>query len=204
MSHKRKLAGLFMLLVAVVATVAVSISNGATSPSATSVVSALATPVTSASGIAAREAFRQTATTGVDPSTPAGQADLTKAVPAPIAGSSAQAWLAPQGEKVCLFVPSPTGNYGSSCFSASSIQEGAAIVITLRANGDPNGSVTVAQIVPDGQSGPRVTAADGAASSVAVQSNVAAAVLPASDTVSTGLGATDLSSLIQKPTLHRP
>jgi hypothetical protein len=205
MSHKRKLAGLLVILVAVVATVAVSIaSSGASSPSATLVVSALSTPVTSASDIAAREAFARTATEGVDPSTPSGQADLAKAVPAPIAGSSAQAWLAPEGEDICLFIPSPTGNYGSSCFSESAIQQGAGVVVTLKADGDVNGSVTVAEIVPDGQSGPRVTDASGGSSGIAVQSNVAAAVLPASDTVTTGLENMDLSSLIRKPTYHNP
>jgi hypothetical protein len=204
MSHKRKLIGSLVVLAAIVATGAVNISSGASSPTANSVVSALSTPVTNAHLIAARETFEQVAAKGVDPSTPPGEADLAKAVPTSIAGSDELAWLAPQGDGICLFVPSPAGNYGSSCFSATRISEGVAVVMTLKANGDEKGTVTVAQIVADGNSGPSVTSADGSKSSIAVESNVAAAVLPASDTVSTGQGEVALSSLIQKPTFHNP
>jgi hypothetical protein len=212
MSQKRKLAALLAVLVAVAIVAVTSVSNGAgvkarptvlgLKAKAASVVSTFSSPLTSPAEIAARKSFeaslRKTAVVG-DPSVPSEHADLEEAKPAPIAGSSQTAWIAPEGENICAFIPNPaTGGYGSSCYSPAQITAGKAIVFIAHANGGPNSTVTYVQILANGASGPSVTTASGATSQVAVQSNVAAAALPATDTVSTGLGSVRLSSFTNR------
>jgi hypothetical protein len=212
MSQKRKLSALMAVVVAVAIPVVAGISSGAglnarpavlgLQAKAASVVSAFSSPLTDPSEIAARKSFqasqRNTASGG-DPSIQSEHADLGEAKPAPIAGSSQTAWIAPEGENICAFVPNPaTGGYGASCYSPEQIKTGKAIVFIAHANGGPNSTVTYVQILANGASGPSVTTASGSTSQVAVQSNVAAAILPASDTISTGLGDVNLSSFTNK------
>jgi hypothetical protein len=212
MSNKRKLSALLVVTVAFAIAAVASMSSGAglkprpavlgLKAKAASVVSAFSSPLTSPAEIAARKAFatgqRDRAITG-DASVPSEHADLEDAQPAAIAGSSQTAWIAPEGENVCAFIPNAaTGGYGSSCYSPEQIEGGKAIVFVAHADGGPKSTVTYVQILADGAAGPSVTTAAGATSTMAVQSNVAAAILPASDTVRTGLGSVDLSSFTNR------
>jgi hypothetical protein len=131
----------------------------------------------------------------------AGDADFSLARAAPIAGSSANVWIAPAGNGVCTYLPDPVDGYGAGCATISEVREGNAVSVLL---GDlPNGAVMFAAVVADGGPEPRVIHRDGSVSSLVVRSNVAAGLLQPSDKVQTGGAAVDLARFAHRPTKVR-
>lgn len=136
-----------------------------------------------------------------DPTIPSNGADLALARPASIVGSTAKVWIAPAGERVCAFIPMTSGGYGVGCASLEAVKAGQAVSIIAKADGEPNATATVVAIVADGASGPSVVDTGGTHSDLPTESNVAAAVLPATDSVVTGLGTANLSEFTKKAEL---
>lgn len=131
---------------------------------------------------------------------PAGDADFALARVAPIAGSSADAWIAPAGNGVCIYLPDPVDGYGTGCSTMTQIDEGRGFSVLF---GDlPEGGVMVAVLVPDGAAAPKVTHGDGSVTTLAVQSNLAAAVLQRTDALDTGATTLELSQFV-RPTKSR-
>lgn len=123
--------------------------------------------------------------------------DFNLARPAPIAGSSDRAWIAPAGDEVCLFVPDPVDGYGATCSSTNDIAAGRAIAILAGAPGEGSRAV-VAALVPDGGQAP--TIADGNSQAMmTVADNVAAATVSSSARVVTAAGTIDLNFLRADP-----
>lgn len=117
---------------------------------------------------------------------PIGTADFSHAVPFPISGSSAHGWLVASGDKACLVLPDPVDGYGASCATPDEAKAGHGVLIMMPQDG--SGPVTIATLVADGGSAPSVMTVNKSNASLAVTGNVAAAVLPSSDTVDTGNG----------------
>jgi len=118
--------------------------------------------------------------TGGDGS-PAATADFALAQPVAVAGSSADAWIAPSGSDVCTYLKDPVDGYGTACSTIEEVRAGGD-TLTL-AGGAPNSPVILAAVIQDGGRAPEVIHGDGSVTALAVQSNVAAAVLPTTDTV---------------------
>jgi hypothetical protein len=131
---------------------------------------------------------------------PAGLADFDLARAAPIAGSSADAWIAPAGDGVCIYLPDPVDGYGAGCSTVTQIDEGRGFSVLF---GDlPEGGVMIAVLVPDGAAPPKVTHGDGSVTTLTVHSNLAAAVLQRTDVVDTGGTTLELSQFV-RPTKSR-
>jgi hypothetical protein len=134
-----------------------------------------------------------------DSSLPASGADLALARPAPIGGSDETAWIAPAGDKVCAFAPLGTEAYGAGCSTLAEVLAGNAVHIAALPSGDSHESVRVVVVVADGQAAPIVTDAEGNTSALPVVANLAAALLPGTDSIRTAGGRTiDLSSFTAK------
>jgi hypothetical protein len=126
-----------------------------------------------------------------------GDADFGLARAAPIAGSSADAWIAPAGNGVCTYLPDPVDGYGAGCSTIGEVKKGKAVSILF---GDvPGGAVMFSAVVADGGSEPRVIHSDGSVSLLAVRSNVAAGLLQSSDTVQTSGATIDLARFADHP-----
>jgi hypothetical protein len=128
------------------------------------------------------------------------RADYAAARPVHVSGSSDDAWLAPSGDKVCVYLPDPVDGFGTTCVSAADAQAGRGVlVLTPQANSSDQ-HIRVAVIVPDGGAAPDVSTADGTESTLPVVNNVAAAVLPASAAkLETAAGALDLALMTRQP-----
>jgi hypothetical protein len=110
-----------------------------------------------------------------------GSADLELARVAPIAGTQADAWIAPAGNGICTYLPDPVDGYGAGCSTLTEIEAGTAYAVLF---GDlPKEEVMFAAVVPDGAAAPSVQLADGSVETLGVHSNVAAAILPSTATV---------------------
>lgn len=108
------------------------------------------------------------------------RADYAAARPARMSGSGDDAWIAPSGDRVCVYLPDPVDGFGTTCASVADARAGRGVgVLTPQANSSDQG-IRVAVIVPDGASAPDVIAADGTESTLPVVNNVAAGVLPLS------------------------
>jgi hypothetical protein len=120
--------------------------------------------------------------------------DFSLARPVPIAGSNAQAWVAPSGDHVCVFIPDPTEGYGAVCSSLAEIEEGKADIAALvdpRQDGDSgplHGNAIVAVLTPNGTVAPDLVSAAGK-TPLDVHNNLAAAEVPAAETVTAAQGA---------------
>jgi len=132
---------------------------------------------------------------------PVGDADFNLARVTTIAGSRADAWIAPAGNGVCVYLPDPVDGYGAGCSTLDQVDEGKAFSILF---GDlPHGAVMLAVVVADGVAAPRVVHSDGSVTSLAVHSNVAAGLLLPSDKVETGGTTLDLARFALHPTKVR-
>jgi hypothetical protein len=215
MSRVKKIIAL-LVAVGVAVMAATTMASGSTPTSASSVptgegmgsgvaaaIGAFRAPV-STSDQAALKQFQESqaaAELSPDPTIPSNGADLAQARPASIVGSTAKVWIAPAGERVCAFIPMASGGYGVGCASLEAVKAGHAVSVIAKAAGESNASATVVAIVADGASGPSVVDAGGTRSSLPAESNVAAAVLPATDSVITGLGTVELSEFTAKAKL---
>jgi hypothetical protein len=206
--------GAVLIAMAVVAGIASGASHGrikaqhrraarasvAIDPSLASAIGAFreTTPLSTADA-ASLASLQRTVGASSDGSLPASGADLAAARPAPVSGSTGTAWIAPAGSKVCSFAPLGTEGYGAACSTLAEVQAGDAIRIAAVPTGDVDESVRVVVIVADGQAAPTVTDAQGNASSLPVVANIAAAVLPGTDSIETSSGhVTELSGFTAK------
>jgi hypothetical protein len=131
----------------------------------------------------------------------AGEADFSLARAAPIAGSTADAWIAPAGNGVCTYLPDPVDGYGAGCATIGEVDEGKAVSVLF---GDVhNGGVIFAAVIADGGPAPRVVHSDGSVWPLPVHSNVAAALLQPSDKVQMSGATIDLARFAQRPTKVR-
>jgi len=119
---------------------------------------------------------------------PASGADIAAARPSPVGGSSGVAWIAPAGGKVCSFAPLGTEGYGAACSTLAEVKAGEAIRIAAVPSGNTSESVRVVVLVADGQPAPTVIDAEGNATRLSVVENIAAAVLPGTDSIETVSG----------------
>jgi hypothetical protein len=127
---------------------------------------------------------------------PIGEAEFDQAQSAPIAGSTHSAWIAPSGGDVCAYLPDPVNGWGGGCYSLASVESGSAYVeLGGGVAGNLGDTVMVAVVVPDGFAAPRVVAPDGTARELPVAGNVAAAIVPSTDTLQTGKISVDLSAV---------
>jgi hypothetical protein len=127
---------------------------------------------------------------------PVGQADFSAARPAPVAGRSSQVWIAPSGNDVCTYIPDPVNGWGGGCYSVGTVEQGEAYSIMGGPNDGLGDNVIVAVVVADGGSAPQVVAPNGTTSPLAVSSNVAAALVPADDSLKVGAQTIDLSVIL--------
>jgi hypothetical protein len=130
-----------------------------------------------------------------------GDADFDLARAVPVAGWSAEAWIAPAGDGACIYLPDPVDGYGSGCSTLEQIDAGKAYSV-LFGGGLPQGKVMIAFLVPDGGEAPRVVHSDGSVTSLAVRSNLAAGLLSSTDKVETDGAGLDLS-VFKDPTKVR-
>jgi len=118
-------------------------------------------------------------------------ADFAHAVAVPISGSAMRAWIVPSGDHVCVFVPDPSSSgIGATCSSLDEVRAGLAVLVVP----EGNGQAVVAIPSEDGAGPPQIESARGAVSSLPVQSNVAAAVVPASGALLTKGTRVDLAT----------
>lgn len=117
------------------------------------------------------------------------QADYADARPVGITGSSATAWIVPNGEKVCTIVIQ-SSSWGAGCGTVAQVQSGEALTVVAKRGGQ---QAIVVDVTPDGAVGPTVIDPSGAQSTLAAKSNVAAAVLPESDQLQTAAGVVSLA-----------
>jgi hypothetical protein len=167
-------------------------------PSVADVISAFRTaPLTSASDIATKEDLKRQFNQGTDQGNPLGMADFSAARPVPIAGTQWQVWIAPSGNEVCTYIPDPVNGWGGSCSSLASVEAGDAYTILGGGSAAALGeNVIVAVIVADGQEAPRIVDPNGANSPIAVHSNVAAALVPASSSLKLGTQSINLAATV--------
>jgi len=131
---------------------------------------------------------------------PVGDADFGLARAVAIAGANADAWIAPAGDGVCIYLPDPVDGYGAGCSTLAQIGRGSGFSVLF---GDvPHDGVMFAVLVADGAASPRVRHGDGSVTSLAVRSNLAAAVLEPTDTVEIGDTTVSLSQFT-RPTRSR-
>lgn len=110
------------------------------------------------------------------PGAAASNADFDQAHSVPIADSASEAWIAPAGEKVCVFIPDPVDGFGATCATPEDAANGYGVGVLGPAAGSNDRSVRVAVIVPDGGKAPTVKVG-GTERTLEVTDNVAAAVL---------------------------
>lgn len=109
---------------------------------------------------------------------PIGTADFDMARSSAITGSSTRAWLVPSGNKACVVLPDPVDGYGVSCGSLEDIAAGHGFVALGPAAGTRDQTAMIAVLVPQGGPAPVVRNADGSATPLRVDGNIAAAVVP--------------------------
>lgn len=185
-----------------VGSVTASASNAAAEP-AHSAVPALQAPLAPADAEAlARFQEEQTDSELIpDPTLPSNGADLTQARPAEIPGSSLRAWVAPAGDRVCVYAAMASGGYGIECPTLSEVDAGLGVSIVARATGEQGADVTVVALVPAGGTAPTVIEPGGVRTPLPAKAGVAAGILPASDSIETGAGTADLAEFVAAPTL---
>jgi hypothetical protein len=125
-----------------------------------------------------------------------GPPDWSSVRSAPIAGATGLAWIVPAGDSVCLFMPATDG-VTADCSTVAKIEAGKAILIAPQAG--PAGTVAVAKIVADGQTGPTVTDQEGSVTALTSTGNVAAAALPSSDDLDVAGISGALSQFVHPP-----
>ncbi|HEY4918015.1 MAG TPA: hypothetical protein VIH92_13970 [Solirubrobacteraceae bacterium] len=128
--------------------------------------------------------------------TPIGEADFSAAHPAPISGRSSQVWIAPSGNDVCTYIPDPVNGWGGGCYPVGTVEAGEAYSIMGGPNAGLGDNVIVAVVVSDGGPAPQLVAPNGTTSTLAVSSNVAAALVPADDSLKVGAQTIDLSVIL--------
>lgn len=105
----------------------------------------------------------------------AAHAELTAAHPIAISGSTATAWVAPTTNGgICTYIPAWDGGFGASCATLAEVTNGDA-VSTVDAGPAEDGAVILVALRADGAPPVRVVGADGTTTTVPVRSNVAAA-----------------------------
>ncbi|MGH2902356.1 MAG: hypothetical protein ACRDK7_01995 [Solirubrobacteraceae bacterium] len=131
-----------------------------------------------------------------------GLAEFSSATPAPIVGASSEAWIAPSNEGVCTYIPDPVDGWGGTCATLSTVEDGEAFSILGGPNDNMGSNALVAVVVADGAQAPTVVTASGVTTSLAVHNNVAAALLPTTDTLQAGARSIPLS-VVDGPTKTR-
>ncbi len=172
---------------------------------AVSVVPALGHPLEAADAgaLAQFQQQQEDAELVPDPTLPSNGADLADARPADILGSRQRVWIAPAGERICTYVSMADGGYGVGCPTLDEVRDGQAVSIVAKAAGEANATVTVVAIVPAGGVPPALIDTQGTRTALPTDtdSNVAAAVVPASDSLDSGLGTIDLGEFTSSPRL---
>lgn len=119
---------------------------------------------------------------------PVGLADFDSATTASVVNSSSRAVLVGSGDDACLVLPDPAGGYGATCANLDDVTSGHAFLALGPAAGSADNSATIAVVVPKGGKAPSVRDADGSESALAVDGNVAAAIVPISPGATLVLG----------------
>jgi hypothetical protein len=133
---------------------------------------------------------------GAPTSSTVSRVDLGAARSARISGRADLAVIAPAEDKLCVFLPDPADGYGVGCAAVTDIDEGRGIVIL--AGGSLGNTVLVATPVTDGGVAPEVVHANGDRERLAINANVAAATLTASDRLETAAGSLDLARISKR------
>jgi hypothetical protein len=117
-------------------------------------------------------------------------ADFAQAIAVPIQGSTLTAWIAPSGDQVCTFVPDPShGGIAATCSSLAQARAGKGLLVV------PQGpdAAAIAVLAPDGATPPEIRNSAGGAHPIRVQSNLAAALVPAAGDLVTASARVDLA-----------
>ncbi len=127
------------------------------------------------------------------------RADYAAARRAPMSGSSDDAWVAPSGDRVCVYLPDPVDGFGTTCASLADAQAGRGVgILTPQANSSDQ-HIRVAILVPDGGTAPHLITTDGTDSTLSVTNNVAAAVLgPNAAKLETAAGTLNLALMMKQ------
>jgi hypothetical protein len=167
------------------------------SVSVTDAISAFrAAPLTDPSDAATEQALTSEFGPMAAEGMPVGEADFSAAHPAPVVGRSSQVWIAPSGNDVCTYIPDPVNGWGGGCYPVGTVEKGEAYSIMGGPTDGLGDNVIVAVVVADGESAPQVVAPNGTTSPLAVNSNVAAALVPAGDSLKVGAQTIDLSVIL--------
>lgn len=122
-------------------------------------------------------------------SNPAARADFENARAVPIAGGDAPAWIAPSGDRVCVYIPDPTDGFGAGCVTIQDIREGHGFSFL----GSSRESYVVA-LVPEGDPAPTVTSESEPAARMQTTGNASAGLLPGDAVITTANATIDLGA----------
>ena len=155
-----------------------------------------ATPRADSSDVATQEDLKREFAPLAAQGMPVGAADFSSARPAPISGRSGRVWIAPSGNNVCTYIPDPVNGWGGGCYPVGTVEAGEAYSILGGPSGSLGNDVIVAVVIADGRPAPEVVAPDGTSTPLAVISNVAAALVPADDSLKVGTKTIDLGVIV--------
>lgn len=122
-------------------------------------------------------------------SNPAARADFASARAVPIANAAKSAWLAPSGDRVCVYIPDPVDGFGAGCLTLEDIHTGHGFSFL----GSSRSSYVVA-LVPDGDPVPEVTSARDPDAKLATTGNASAGLLPGDAIIRTAHATIDLAN----------
>lgn len=120
-------------------------------------------------------------------SNPAARADFESARIVPMAGGKTPAWIAPSGERVCVYIPDPVDGFGAGCVTLQDIREGHGFSFL----GSSRRSYVVA-LVPDGDPAPTVSSKSDPQAQMKTTGNASAGLLPGDAVIRTANATIDL------------
>lgn len=122
-------------------------------------------------------------------SNPAARADFESARVVPMFGGDAPAWIAPSGDRVCIYIPDPTDGFGAGCVTLKDIREGHGFSFL----GSSRESYVVA-LVPEGDSAPKVASDSEPDARMTTTGNASAGLLPSDAVITTANATIDLAN----------
>lgn len=107
------------------------------------------------------------------PGSPISATDFTLARVVPIGGSDEDAWIAPSGEHICIFIPDPVDGYGAGCVTTDDIADGHGFSFLSGAK-----NARIVALLPQGDSEPKVSSKTAPDADLQVTGNASAGILP--------------------------
>lgn len=101
--------------------------------------------------------------------------------------------MVPSGNSVCVIVPDAGAGFAASCSTLDEINAGRGVVALTPQKGSGGDTSTVAVLVPDGGTEPRLIDHQGVKLTLSAINNIAAATVPSSDEIYTQAGTEPLS-----------